>query len=146
MNASERGRNEKKVATLLHAANDMIESTVAGEWLPEVLDNPFRAQVIRTGMVVAYGRIFAKADHQLDRVAYRPADAGLADLHDRMIWWRNKVYAHTDKAGGRTASITPRTATGAPIVEWTRDDFPRAPDRYRKHQLQKRKARLRPER
>ena len=32
-------------------------------------------------------------------------------LHDQLIWLRNKVYAHTDPAGGRTASIETEETT-----------------------------------
>jgi hypothetical protein len=122
-----RTKREKKLATLLHASNDMIEASVAAEWLGQLEDNPWRAQVLITGMVVTYGRIFVRsADYKLDRALYKPADVVLADLHDSLIWWRDKVYAHTDDVSGRTAAIMPRTATSGPIIEWTRKDFPRA--------------------
>jgi hypothetical protein len=127
MDTLERSRNEKKIVALLHGADDMIEASVAAEWLREGIDNQFRAQVVRTGMVMAYARIFARnAYYRLDRATYRPADAVLGDLHDRLIWWRNKLYAHTDKQSHRTASITPRTATLGRIIQWSRRDFPMA--------------------
>jgi hypothetical protein len=119
MDTSERSTKEKKIVALLHGADDMIEASVAAEWLREGIDNPFRAQVVRTGMVMAYARIFAQnADYRLDRATYGPADAALGHLHDRLIWWRNKLYAHTDKQSHRTASITPRTATFGRIIQW----------------------------
>jgi hypothetical protein len=125
MRTAERKQHEEKIETLLHGAQDMIEASVAAEWLREVGDNPFRAQVLRAGVVVAYARIFSKADYKLDSVAYRPTDAALAALHDGLISrWRNKVYAHTDKASRRTAAIRPSTATTGRIIEWTRHDFP----------------------
>jgi hypothetical protein len=127
MQESERKRLEKEIETLLHGADDMIEASVAASWFRGVDDNPLRARVLLTGMAIAYARIFARnADYKLDRATYRPTDTGLGELHDRLIWWRNKLYAHTDKASRRTASIRPRTATGSRIIEWNRVDFPRA--------------------
>jgi hypothetical protein len=41
-----------------------------------------------------------------------------------LLWWRAKVYAHTDREGGRTAKITPGSVTGRRIIEWNRSDFP----------------------
>jgi hypothetical protein len=127
VDTSERSRKEKKIVALLHGADDMIEASVAAQWLREGIDNPFRAQVVRTGMVMAYARIFAQnAYYSLDRATYRPADAALGHLHDRLIWWRNKLYAHTDKQSHRTASIRPRTAMSERIIRWSRRDFPMA--------------------
>jgi aminopeptidase N len=126
MDDLERKRLEEEIEALLHGAEDMIDATVAAEWLREI-DDPIRARVLRTAMVVSYARIFSKAKYKLDRDAYRPTDAALADLHHRLIChWRNKVYAHTDKASRRTATITATTATTGRIIEWTRYDFPMA--------------------
>jgi hypothetical protein len=126
MSETERKRLENKIETLLHGAEDMIEASVAASWLREVDDNPFRARVLLTAMTTAYARIFTAADYALDRHAYRPADASLEALHDSLIRWRHKLYAHTDKASQRTTSIKPRTATAGRIIEWKRIDFPRA--------------------
>src|SRR5438094_5495905 len=127
MRESERKSHEKKIETLLHGADDMIEASVAASWLREVDDNPHRASVLLIGMTVAYARIFARnAHYKLDRATYRPADADLGKLHDRLIWWRNKLYAHTDRASRRTSLIRPHTATAGRVIEWNRVDFPRA--------------------
>jgi hypothetical protein len=126
MHDSKRKQLEKEIETLLHGADDMIDATVAAEWLRQI-DHPIRARVLRTAMVVSYARIFTPAGYELDPDAYRPTDAALAALHDRLIrHWRNKVYAHTDKASSRTAAIRPSSATTGRIIEWTRYDFPMA--------------------
>jgi hypothetical protein len=63
-------------------------------------------RALETAAAVSYGRAFSTSDLlQLDRHAYRPADPKQGQLHDNLIWLRNKVYPHTDPAGGRTASI-----------------------------------------
>jgi hypothetical protein len=77
-------------------------------------------------MVVAYARIFTNADYSLERATYRPVDPALGELHDRLIRWRDKVYAHTDKASHRTASIRPGTGMFGRIIQWSREDFPQA--------------------
>jgi hypothetical protein len=126
MDDLERKQLEEQIEALLHGADDMIDATVAAEWLREI-DHPIRARVLRTAIVVSYARIFTRADYKLDRDVYRPPDAALAALHDRLIVrWRNKVYAHTDKASGRTAAITASTATTGRVIGWTRYDFPMA--------------------
>ena len=88
---------------------------------------PRTGRVLRTVMVVAYARAFHKGDFPLDRDTCKPADSALGELHEDLIRrWRDKVYAHTDKVGGRTAAITPRTETLGRIIGFSRNDFPMA--------------------
>jgi hypothetical protein len=123
---SERDSNARKmrIATLLHAADDLIEADVAASWLlhgaDEFIEDDASASGLRvlennrwfqravvTGMVVAYSRVFVSGDYTLDREEYKPADPALANVHELLLWWRAKVYAHTDKEGGRTAEVWP---------------------------------------
>jgi hypothetical protein len=45
----------------------------------------------------------------LDRNTYEPTDPVLAELHKVLCKLRDKVYAHTDKDGGRSAAVLVRT-------------------------------------
>jgi len=61
-------------------------------------------------MVVAYARPFQGGNFALSRLKDKPADAALGELHDHLAGsWRNTVYAHTVKTGGRTVAIVPRS-------------------------------------
>jgi hypothetical protein len=122
MHENELNRRRREIETLLHAADDMIEAEVAASWWPEI-ENPFRRQVVITGMVVAYGRVFSNGEYTLDRRESEPTDPRMVELHESLIWWRNKFYAHTDKEGGRSASII-AGPLGIPAFTWQRGDFP----------------------
>jgi hypothetical protein len=123
LHESEVNKRKKRIATLLHAADDMIEAEVAASWLAEI-DHPWRKRVVVTGMVVAYARVFVTGDYTLDREEYKPTGPELADLHELLIRWRQKVYAHTDKESGRTADVTPSSGGVGRIISWQRSDFP----------------------
>lgn len=124
MHVSERNRLQKRITVLLNAADDMLDATVAGEWLREIKDNnPFRRRVLLTAMVVSYARPFSHSnDMHLERGDYMPAgEAG--DLHGALCdLWRDKVYAHTDRKGGRSASLA--AGPSGWLIQTSRQEFP----------------------
>jgi hypothetical protein len=121
MHENEVNRRKKQIATLLYAADDMIEAEVAASWFPEI-ENPWRKRLVVTSMAVAYARVFVTGDYTLDRGEYKPADPVLADVHESLLRWRDKVYAHTDKESERSAMLIPGAASRT--IAWKRSDFP----------------------
>jgi hypothetical protein len=145
MNERDINARKRRIETLLHAADDLIEADVAASWLLRGVDwlieddveddasasglrdletNRWFRQVVVTGMVVAYARVFVTGDYTLDREEYKPADPDLVNVHELVLWWRAKVYAHTDKEGGRTAEVWPGNGGAGRAISWQRRDFP----------------------
>jgi hypothetical protein len=99
----------RKQQMLLLAVDDMAEAIISGRHLRET-DDPHLMQIFGTAMAVAYARPFTQTRWgqvvRLGMAEYEPSDPLLAKLHQTIIDFRNKVYAHTDERSGRTAEIT----------------------------------------
>lgn len=141
MNERDVNTRKREIATLLHAADDLIEADVAASWLlrgaegsiaddgpasalRDLENNGWFKRVVVTGMVVAYARVFVNGDYTLDREEYKPTDPELSNVHELLLWWRAKVYAHTDKEGGRSAEVWPGIGASGRAISWSRRDFP----------------------
>jgi hypothetical protein len=98
----------RKQRMLLLAVDDMAEAIISARHLRET-DDPHLMQIYGTAMAVAYARPFTQTRWnqvvRLDKCEYEP-DPPLAELHQTIIDFRNKVYAHTDKLSGRDYEIT----------------------------------------
>ncbi|SRR6266536_2437059 len=83
-------------------------------------------RALETAIAVCYARAFTQSSlHRLDQNEFEPSDPRLAAVHRMLLDHRDKVYAHTDKDGGRIASIKlPDVDIGTEVWEqWV--PFPR---------------------
>jgi hypothetical protein len=120
MHESDRNRLLKEEQALLLALVDMDHALAGLNALEREHGDVNLARALETGIAVSYGRAFTTSElFRLDRNAYRPEDAARGQLHDNLIWLRDKVHAHTDPAGGRTASIEDDETTISRTAEGT---------------------------
>jgi hypothetical protein len=106
MHESERNRLLKLQQALLLALTDMDHARAALDALEREHKNVNLMRALETAIAVSYGRAFTTSSLlRLNRDEYRPDDPAQAQLHDELLTLRDKVYAHTDKEGGRTARI-----------------------------------------
>jgi hypothetical protein len=120
MHVSDRNRLEKETLALLLAEDDMLEARAAAEAI-QTADHLHLRWALDTALSVAYARAFTKSTIcTLDRDEYRPVDPALAEIHDLLIETRDSRYAHTDKDGGREATLTLLLRSGLEAMRWNR--------------------------
>jgi hypothetical protein len=113
MHESDRNRLLKRQRALLLAAADMDQAMAAAQALEAESHEVALMRALETAVVVCYARAFTTSSLvRLDAVAYAPTIERLTNLHDDLLKARDRVYAHTDKASGRSASIEVISATG----------------------------------
>jgi hypothetical protein len=103
----------KEQQARLLAAEDMEQAAASARALGDGANDVHLTRALETALAVSYARAFTQGSLlRLDRADYRPCDPTLADLHDELIRLRDKVYAHTDKASGRSTTVTTTTSIG----------------------------------
>ena len=96
MNQCERNALLKEIKRLRLAASDMDQVAAATATLAEVRLNGGAERIMYTGIVVAYVRPYRNAGiGELNEAEWAPHYSDRA-LHDRLVFLRDKVYAHTD--------------------------------------------------
>jgi hypothetical protein len=102
----------------------MEQATAAARALVTELEDYNLMLALETAIAVCYARAFTRSKlHRLDLAKYEPTDPQLADLHRTLYQLRNEVYAHTDKHGGRSASLAVQTPVELPgTVNFVRHD------------------------
>jgi hypothetical protein len=119
---SDRNRLLKIQRALLLAASDMEQAAAAARALEGEADDHNLMRALETAIAVCYARAFTQSSlHRLNREEYEPSAAPLAELHRTLCQLRDEVYAHTDKTGGRSASLL----VNAPVRLPGRIDFVR---------------------
>jgi hypothetical protein len=90
---------ERSLKRLILAAQDMIESLAAANFLLQRDDLPGDVRrALETAIPVAYARPWGKSNTIGGlELHWLPARPDLRAVHDEMILVRNKVYAHTDE-------------------------------------------------
>jgi hypothetical protein len=90
-------RQVQEISGLLEAANGELPDTG-----------------LSTGLLATYARPFTRQEVGALSSKWRrfPDRPDLAKVHSDLIYLRNKVYAHTDITGHRTALVWPRGAFG----------------------------------
>ena len=110
ISVSDRNRALKRQSALLLAASDMDQAAAAVRALEAEQDDYNLMPALETAIAVCYARAFTQSSlFPLDRNTYEPTDPVLAELHKVLCKLRDKVYAHTDKDGGRSAAVLVRT-------------------------------------
>jgi hypothetical protein len=113
MHESDRNRELKRQRVLLLAAADMNHARAAARALDVEANDVDLMRALETAIAVSYARAFTQSSLlRLDADTYEPLDPELAEIHRQLCKLRDKVYAHTDKDGGRSASVTVQSATG----------------------------------
>jgi hypothetical protein len=108
---------EKRQLVLLLAAIDMEQTIEAARAIEREAEREARVteepnvQLVRaleTAIAVCYWRPFTSSSiGQLDPAGDGPpVESGLGDLHRALKTMRDKVYAHTDVASGRSAGVS----------------------------------------
>lgn len=73
-------------------------------------------RALETAIAVCYARAFTKSTLlRLSLAEYEPSEPQLAQLHKDLYDLRDEVYAHTDKSGGREASLIVASATDSKL-------------------------------
>lgn len=108
---------KKKRLTLLLAASDMDQASAAAQALDKETENVDLMRALETAIGTCYARPFTDSS-MVDRLkASKWVAAGNdRELHDFLIDWRKKVYAHTDVESGRSASGSQVTTSDGRIV------------------------------
>jgi hypothetical protein len=101
---SERNWLLKLQRVLLLVASDIDQAEAAARALATQSEGVL-ARALETVMAVCYMRAFTTSSLMKLPPAYLPSTPSDLELHNGLEELRNKVYAHTDKASGRTASI-----------------------------------------
>jgi len=123
---SDRNRALKRQRALLLAASDMEQAAAAARALNAETNDHNLMRALETAIAVCYARAFTQTSlFRLNRDTYEPGDSVLAELHRTLCKVRDKVYAHTDKTGGRSATVLVQTQ---PIELPGRVDFLRQED------------------
>jgi hypothetical protein len=107
MHASERNRLLKLQRVLLLAASDMEQAAAAARALEKETDGTL-SRALETAMAICYMRPFTKSSLLRLPVEYVPNAQPDSEFHEGLSELRDTVYAHTDKASGRRASLTTR--------------------------------------
>ena len=128
MHESDRNRLSKLQAALLLAASDFDQAAAAARALDAEEEDLAMMRALETAIAVCYSRAFTQSTLLKLGSEFAPA-AGTADaeLHEVLMAARNKLYAHTDREGGRRTMA--RTATQpsqetAGLVEWREEFLP----------------------
>jgi hypothetical protein len=92
-----------------------MRQAVAAARLLQVTSDVHGARALETALVVCYARPFGSNDGigPLSRETYAPVGTGELTLHKDLLWLRDKAYAHTDKASGRSIKTARLTATSS---------------------------------
>jgi hypothetical protein len=101
---------KRKQQALLLASYDMVQAAAAARSLEGEADGDL-ARALETAMAVCYMRAFTKGAARLPG-RFTPRDAPDADFHKQLVELRHRVYAHTDKASGRRATMNLEAHTG----------------------------------
>lgn len=105
MDESEENRLKKLQLVLLLAAFDMRQAEAAARALEREDEDLPLMLALEAGMVVCYVRAFTQSSLMILPPEYAPSTSPDAELHQDLCYRRDKIYAHTDKDSGRTASI-----------------------------------------
>ena len=106
---------------LLFCASDMHQATIAANaWATRSKEDELH-WILQTAMIVIYARPFAGSnffDFTKEGFDYRPTDARLANLHDRLLTMRSRVAAHTDEPAksGRQIAVGMSDTVDGPIA------------------------------
>ena len=112
MDKVKRERLEKLKESLILAAEDMDQASAAAVALrTDTSDDDAWTRALETAMAVSYMRPFTKGAWRLPG-KYVPRDRAQNELHRRLKDLRNRVYAHSDEASGRSASMKTRATSG----------------------------------
>jgi hypothetical protein len=116
MDAAKRRGLEKKKVSLILAAEDMDQALAAAVALraDTSTDQAWR-RALETAMAVSYMRPFTEGAWQLPD-KYAPKGESEKALHRDLKDLRNKVYAHSDAASGRSAWMTTRATSGDAVT------------------------------
>jgi hypothetical protein len=118
MHESERNRLIKRQTALLLAASDMDQAAAAARALQTEADGVL-ARALETAIAVAYMRPFTGRPPGRLPDEYFPSTSPDSERHAELKTLRNKVYAHTDAASGRSTSLKAATRDGDVVsVEW----------------------------
>ena len=108
---SERNRLTKNQTALLLAASDMTQSIAAAKRLETEPDGDL-ARALETTIAVSYMRPFTGQPPGRLPDEYLPSGDPDAEYHAELKDLRDKVYAHTDRASGRSVSVELATRDG----------------------------------
>lgn len=124
MHESERNRLVKRQTALLLAASDMDQAAAAARALQTEADGVL-ARALETAIAVAYMRPFTGQPPGRLPDEYFPNTSPDAEIHGELKRLRDKVYAHTDAASGRSTSLKTATREGDIVaVEWREQWLP----------------------
>jgi hypothetical protein len=105
MDESKRKGLEKLKERLILAAEHMEQATAAAVALrTDTSGDDTWERVLATAMAVSYMRPFTTGAWKLPD-KYVPKGGAEKELHQQLEYLRNKVYAHSDEASGRRASM-----------------------------------------
>jgi|SRR6266545_3855562 len=105
MDESKQKRLKKLQLVLLLAAFDMRQAEAAARALEREDEDLPLMLALEAGMVVCYVRAFTRSSLMTLPPEYASSTSSDAELHQDLCYRRDKIYAHTDKDSGRTASI-----------------------------------------
>jgi hypothetical protein len=108
LHPSERNRLAKLQVALLLAGSDMDQAAAAARALQSE-DDYLLARALETALAVCYMRAFTQSSLMTLPAEFVPTGEPDGRYHDELKALRDKVHAHTDKAGGRSASINVET-------------------------------------
>lgn len=112
MDEAKRKGLEKLKESLILAAEDMDQATAAAVALrTDTSDDEAWRRALETAMAVSYMRPFTAGAWKLPGKYVPRAKAG-NELHRRLDHLRDKVYAHSDEASGRSASMKTVVTSG----------------------------------
>jgi hypothetical protein len=128
MQNSERNRLGKLQTALLLAASDFDQAAAAARALDSERENLALMRALETAIAVCYSRAFTQSTLlKLCSEFVPPAGTADAELHEVLMAARNKLYAHTDRAGGRSTTTSVATHPSeetAGLVEWREEWLP----------------------
>lgn len=112
MDDAKRKGLERLKESLILAAEDMNHATAAAVALrTDTSDDENWRRALETAMAVSYMRPFTTGAWQLPG-KYVPRARAALELHRQLEVLRNKVYAHSDEASGRSASMKTVVTSG----------------------------------
>jgi hypothetical protein len=98
------------------AVRDMEEVAAAATWLMKRAVPANNERVLLTGLIVSYGRPFTdQGVGAIDGRKFAPRDPDLRQLHERLLYERDRRFAHTDETPGRFIAENVRDLFGMPI-------------------------------
>jgi hypothetical protein len=119
MDEAKRKGLEKLKESLMLAAEDMAQASAAAVALrADTSDDETWRRTLETAMAVCYMRPFTSGEWKLPG-KYAPKAKAENQLHRRLDDLRNKVYAHSDEASSRRASMkTVATCAGIATISY----------------------------